>query len=90
MWKWYILFIVVVLLLLRFLSSTESKDQRAQTALMDQACVEGPNVPIHVLVWGTSEHVSECLFELTQRAKCPRRLRMTVIEFVKDESAAVL
>lgn len=90
MWKWYIACIVGLLLLLRFLSTTESKDQRQNTVVMDQSCIDGPNVPIHIVLWGPSDSVSESLFELTQKAKCPRRLRITVMEFYKEESAAVL
>jgi hypothetical protein len=46
--------------------------------------------PLHVILWGSSDGIAHCLFEMTQKAECPRKIVFTILENPSEETAAVL
>lgn len=88
MWKWYAFCLVFVFVLVKFVSTSDTTDQRRHTSLMDKFCMKNAKaqVPFHVLLWGPSDTLSEHLFDILQKSECPRRIKVTV--FDEEESSA--
>ena len=88
MWKWYAVCLVFVFVLVKFVSTSDTTDQRRHTSQMDKYCLKSPKglVPFHVLIWGPSETLSEHIFDILQKSECPRRIRVTV--FDEEDSLA--
>ena len=61
---------------------------------MEERCLSSKTLraPVQILLVGNSEDIAHNLFELLQRAECPRRYHVKVLEWPQpdEESAAVL
>lgn len=94
MWKLYVLSIVVIILMVRFIGSVDFQAQTKHVSEMEARCLK-TRAPILMVLIGTSEDLAHGLFEVLQKAECPRRLRVHCIEFTghqksSQERAAVL
>ena len=89
MWKWYLLSILVVFFLVKFVSTSDTSEQRRNTSAMDKLCLKNTRgiVPFHVIVFGPSETISEHLFDIFQKSECPRRIRVTVFDSLESSAA---
>lgn len=94
MWLYILSISVVLYALLRWLSHADTVAQERKTQAMEERCLSSKTLraPVQILLVGNSEDVAHNLFEILQRAECPRRYHVKVLEWPQpdEESAAVL